>query len=149
MRIVIRKFMKIFGILLLSLLTLSAAAQQQGQSEQDKIKEEKQLREYIDKNVEQTGINLGLEDWQLFYVDSILTHDVTAMTAEIKQLQASKVSNSAVYEQVQDKWLEAIYQAMGKVLNEDQWNKYLKQGAAREKKARDKRKAKLEAKGEK
>ena len=71
------------------------------------------------------------------------------MTAEIKQLQASKVSNSAVYEQVQDKWLEAIYQAMGKVLNEDQWNKYLKQGAAREKKARDKRKAKLEAKGEK
>ena len=141
--------MKIFGILLLSLLTLSAAAQQQGQSEQDKIKEEKQLREYIDKNVEQTGINLGLEDWQLFYVDSILTHDVTAMTAEIKQLQASKVSNSAVYEQVQDKWLEAIYQAMGKVLNEDQWNKYLKLGAAREKKARDKRKAKLEAKGEK
>ena len=141
--------MKIFGILLLSLLSLSAAAQQQGQSEQDKIKEEKQLREYIDKNVEQTGINLGLEDWQLFYVDSILTHDVTAMTAEIKQLQASKVSNSAVYEQVQDKWLEAIYQAMGKVLNEDQWNKYLKQGAAREKKARDKRKAKLEAKGEK
>lgn len=141
--------MKIFGILLLSFLTLSAAAQQQGQSEQDKIKEEKQLREYIDKNVEQTGINLGLEDWQLFYVDSILTHDVTAMTAEIKQLQASKVSNSAVYEQVQDKWLEAIYQAMGKVLNEDQWNKYLKQGAAREKKARDKRKAKLEAKGEK
>ena len=141
--------MKIFGILLLSLLTLSAAAQQQGQSEQDKTKEEKQLREYIDKNVEQTGINLGLEDWQLFYVDSILTHDVTAMTAEIKQLQASKVSNSAVYEQVQDKWLEAIYQAMGKVLNEDQWNKYLKQGAAREKKARDKRKAKLEAKGEK
>lgn len=141
--------MKIFGILLLSLLTLSAAAQQQGQSEQDKIKEEKQLREYIDKNVEQTGINLGLEDWQLFYVDSILTHDVTAMTAEIKQLQASKVSNSAVYEQVQDKWLEAIYQAMGKVLNEDQWNKYLKQGAAREKKARDKRKAKLEANGEK
>ena len=141
--------MKIFGILLLSLLTLSAAAEQQGQSEQDKIKEEKQLREYIDKNVEQTGINLGLEDWQLFYVDSILTHDVTAMTAEIKQLQASKVSNSAVYEQVQDKWLEAIYQAMGKVLNEDQWNKYLKQGAAREKKARDKRKAKLEAKGEK
>ena len=141
--------MKIFGILLLSLLTLSAAAQQQGQSEQDKIKEEKQLREYIDKNVEQTGINLGLEDWQLFYVDSILTHDVTAMTAEIKQLQESKVSNSAVYEQVQDKWLEAIYQAMGKVLNEDQWNKYLKQGAAREKKARDKRKAKLEAKGEK
>ena len=141
--------MKIFGILLLSLLTLSAAAQQQGQGEQDKIKEEKQPREYIDKNVEQTGINLGLEDWQLFYVDSILTHDVTAMTAEIKQLQASKVSNSAVYEQVQDKWLEAIYQAMGKVLNEDQWNKYLKQGAAREKKARDKRKAKLEAKGEK
>lgn len=137
--------MKIFGILLFSLLSLTAASQQQGQSEQDKIKEEKQLREYIDKSVEQAGISLNLEDWQLFYVDSIYTHDVTAMTTEIKQLQAAKVSNTAVYEQVQDKWLEAIYQAMGKVLNEDQWNRYLKQGAAREKKARDKRKAKLEA----
>lgn len=137
--------MKLFGILLFSLLSLTAAAQQQGQSEQDKIKEEKQLREYIDKNVEQAGISLNLEDWQLFYVDSIYTHDITAMTSEIKQLQAAKVSNGSVYEQVQDKWLESIYQAMGKVLNEDQWNRYLKQGAAREKKARDKRKAKLEA----
>lgn len=137
--------MKLFGILLFSLLSLTAAAQQQGQSEQEKIKEEKQLREYIDKNVEQAGISLNLEDWQLFYVDSIYTHDITAMTSEIKQLQAAKVSNGSVYEQVQDKWLESIYQAMGKVLNEDQWNRYLKQGAAREKKARDKRKAKLEA----
>lgn len=137
--------MKLFGILLFFLLSLTAAAQQQGQSEQDKIKEEKQLREYIDKNVEQAGISLNLEDWQLFYVDSIYTHDITAMTSEIKQLQAAKVSNGSVYEQVQDKWLESIYQAMGKVLNEDQWNRYLKQGAAREKKARDKRKAKLEA----
>ena len=31
---------------------------------------------------------------------------------------------------------------MHKILDEDQWTKYLKMGAAREKKARDKRKAK-------
>ena len=37
---------------------------------------------------------------------------------------------------------EQIYQAMHKVFNEEQWEKYLKSGAARDKKARDKRAAK-------
>ena len=38
--------------------------------------------------------------------------------------------------------MEQIYNAFSKVFDEDQWAKYLKQGAAREKKARDKRAAK-------
>ena len=42
----------------------------------------------------------------------------------------------------EDKWEEQIYTAMEKVLDEKQWAKYLKTGAAREKKARDKRAAK-------
>jgi hypothetical protein len=40
---------------------------------------------------------------------------------------------------VQDKWLEAIYQSYLRILNENQKAKYLKSGAAKAKKARDKR----------
>ena len=85
---------------------------------------------------------LELEDWQSFYVDSILTHDYDALRVELKSLQAAKMSNADVYQQVQDKWAEQIYVALQKVLDEKQWAKYLKNGAAREKKARDKRAAK-------
>ena len=49
------------------------------------------------------------------------------------------MSNADVYQQVQDKWAEQIYVALQKVLDEKQWAKYLKNGAAREKKSRDKR----------
>ena len=85
---------------------------------------------------------LGLEDWQTFYVDSILTHDYEGLRAELKSLQAAKMSNTDVYQQVQDKWAEQVYVAIQKVLDEKQWEKYLKAGAAREKKSRDKRAAK-------
>ena len=51
----------------------------------------------------------------------------------------AKVESSDIYQQIQDKWSEQMYLAIHKILNEQQWEKYLKQGAAREKKARDKR----------
>ena len=49
------------------------------------------------------------------------------------------MESSDIYQQIQDKWSEQMYLAIHKILNEQQWEKYLKQGAAREKKARDKR----------
>ena len=61
---------------------------------------------------------------------------------ELKQLQASKTTNADLYNQIQDKWMEQMYNAFEVVLDEPQWNRYLKAGAAREKKARDKRAAK-------
>ncbi len=96
----------------------------------------------LDQTVENYERILELEDWQSFYVDSILTHDYDALRVELKSLQAAKMSNADVYQQVQDKWAEQIYVALQKVLDEKQWAKYLKNGAAREKKARDKRAAK-------
>ena len=54
-------------------------------------------------------------------------------------LSKAKVESSDIYQQIQDKWSEQMYLAIHKILNEQQWEKYLKQGAAREKKARDKR----------
>jgi len=133
------KAIKFFGITALLLLPLWVWAQQQPQSEEEEIK---QLREAVDKTVESYENLLDLEDWQSFYVDSILTHDYDALRLELKALRNAKVANTDIYVQVQDKWAEQIYNSLQKVFNEEQWAKYLKSGAAREKKSRDKRAAK-------
>ena len=130
------KFIFIFLFAALSLSCFQAYAQDQ---EKD---EAKQIEEYIQASLEQLERTLKLESWQVFYLDSILTHDYNGLAAELKQMQSSKVTNTELYSQAQDKWAEQIYTAFQGVLKEDQWNKYLKSGAAREKKARDKRAAK-------
>ena len=153
--------MKIFGISLAVLATLSfpcALHAQELGSETDE-----QLREVIEHQIETYTDLLDLEYWQVFYVDSIMTHDYTAMTAELQELSDSKVTNTEAYdtaltaelqelsdskvtnteayERVQDKWAEQMYNAYREVFNDQQWQKYLKAGAARDKKARDKREA--------
>ena len=132
------KAIKFFGIAALLLLPFLAGAQQP-QSEEEELK---QLREVIDKTVAAYETQLRLEDWQSFYVDSILTHDYDALRLELKALREAKVSHVDIYQTTQDKWAEQIYNALQKVFDEDQWAKYLKSGAARDKKSRDKRAAK-------
>ena len=130
--------MKFFGITLLLFLPLCLAAQQPMSPEE----QEKQFREAIEAQIEDYTDLLGLEYWQVFYVDSIMSHDYTAMRDEIKSLSDAKVGNSDAYVRVQDKWMEQMFQSFKKVFTEDQWNKYLKSGAQRDKKNRDKREAK-------
>lgn len=89
---------------------------------------------------------LDLEDWQVFYVDSTLKHDFPAMMADYDKLRASKVSNTSMYQAVQDKWMEQIDATYKKIFNPQQWAAYLKSGAAKAQKARDKRKAQAEGK---
>lgn len=127
--------MKFFGLLAAFLFPLCAFAQSKG-SPQD---EEKQMRKAIDASIENLTTLLKLEDWQVFYVDSIMTHDYEAMTQEINVLRDAKMSNQDAYIMVQDKWSEKMYQAFRGIFNDEQWTKYLKSGAGREKKARDKR----------
>ena len=117
-------------------LTVLPLAAQGPQSPEE---QEKALYEAIDKEIERQTTMLDLADWQIFRIDSTLTHDYKAMTAEIDALRMSKVSNTSAYIAVQDKWLEAIYQSYHNILNDAQWAKYLKSGAAKAKKARDKR----------
>lgn len=89
---------------------------------------------------------LGLEYWQVFYVDSTLQHDFQAMKDELEELSKAKVSNSSMYVAVQDKWMEKIDSTYRKFFTDSQWKAYLKSGAAKLQKARDKRKAKAEGK---
>lgn len=131
--------MKIFGISLAVLATLSFPCALHAQELGNETDE--QLREVIEHQIETYTDLLDLEYWQVFYVDSIMTHDYTAMTAELQELNDSKVTNTEAYERVQDKWAEQMYNAYREVFNDQQWQKYLKAGAARDKKARDKREA--------
>ena len=130
------KFIFIFLFALLSLSSLGAYAQDQ------QVDEDKQMNDSIEQVLETLERNLKLESWQIFYLDSIMRHDYTELRGELKQLQAAKVNNADLYNQAQDKWMEQMYVSFQGVLNEDQWAKYLKMGASREKKARDKRAAK-------
>ena len=132
------KAIKFFWIGTLLFLPLLAGAQQP-QNEEEEIK---QMREAIDRTVDSYVNLLDLEDWQTFYVDSILTHDYEALRLELKEMRDAKMTNSDAYQRVQDKWSEQVYNSIQSVLNEEQWAKYLKAGAARDKKSRDKRAAK-------
>ncbi len=129
---------KISVILMLCLLPALSFAQEKKTPEQ----REKEFYEAVEKQIERLTSLLELDDSQIFYVDSILTHDYKAMQEELSALSQAKVANTDIYYDVQDKWSEQIYNSLQGVFDESQWNKYLKAGAARDKKARDKRAAK-------
>ena len=132
-----KKILFVATALLISLV--SAFAQEKPMTPEEK---EKKLAEFIQKEIDHLESSLKLEDWQVFYADSILNHDYRAMQADLDALQEAKVSNANLYTKANDKWAEQIYNSLHKILNEEQWAKYLKGGAARQKKARDKRNAK-------
>ena len=119
------------------LISLASAFAQQQMSPEE---QEKKMDEFIKKQVERLESSLKLEDWQVFYADSILNHDYRAMQDELMELRSSKVANNDLYTKASDKWAEQIYNSLHGILNETQWQKYLKMGAGREQKARDKRK---------
>lgn len=117
----------------------------QGVYAQDKNQEKvPTTEEMATAEAERLGNLLKLEDWQLFYVDSILQHDYAALKKEMEELKKYKVENYNIYILTQDKWMEQIDRSYKKYFSEAQWAAYLKSGAAKAQKARNKRKAKFE-----
>lgn len=114
-------------------------ARAQGGQPQTPEEREKQMLEYVDKEVQRLSTLLNLEYWQEFYVDSTLTHDLKAMSEEMEKLQSAKVENSDLYINVQDKWMQQIDDSYKRLFTEDQWAKYWKSGGKRAQDARDKR----------
>ena len=130
------------ALLFLMLLVPGVAFAQQQQGPQTPEQREKQMYENIQKQVDDMASSLDLEDWQIFYADSILTTNFGALAKEFEELGKNRVSDLEVYSRLQDSCMEKNYNAFRAILNEQQWAKYLKTGAARDKKARDKRAAK-------
>ena len=129
-------FLSMISILFFTGISLSA---QQKEEEPD-------IYEQAEMEADRLQRLLDLEDWQVFYVDSTLKHDLPAMMAEYEGLRMSKVDNSSMYLDVRDKWMEQIDVTYKKIFNDQQWAAYLKSGAAKAQKARDKRKAKAQGK---
>ena len=127
----------LISLLLLSIGSFVAFAQNEGGKT-----DEERLYELVEEQVEKMTENLSLDPAQEFYVDSIMLHDYTELQAELNAMSKSKVSNPDLYVQVQDKWMEKMYREFEKLFTPEQWDKYLKSGALRDKKARDKRAAK-------
>lgn len=130
--------------ILISLLLLSIGSFVAFAQNEDGKTDEERLYELVEEQVEKMTENLGLDPAQEFYVDSIMLHDYTELQAELNTMSKSRVSNADLYVQVQDKWMEKMYREFEKLFTPEQWDKYLKSGALRDKKARDKRAAKRE-----
>jgi len=127
-------------ILAFALSVFVASALDQGpQTPEEK---EKQMLEFVDKEVQRLSTMLDLEYWQEFYIDSTLTHDYKAMTDELESLQKAKVENADLYYSIQDKWAQQIDDTYKRFFTEEQWNKYWKNGGKKAQQARDKRKNK-------
>ena len=135
--------MRIIIPVLFLLACLPGLAQEQALTPEQR---EKQLYENIQKQVDDMADRLDLEDWQVFYADSILTANFGELAREYEQLGRNRVSDPDIYVRIQDGCMEKNYNAFRRILSDEQWAKYLKSGAAREKKARDKRAAKREKK---
>lgn len=134
--------MKIRLIIIAFALLLPICASAQEQQAMDPEKEKKEFQEFIEKTVTKYEELYKLEDWQCFYVDSILSHDYTALKEEMEALGKNKVSTASLYVDAQDKWMEQISNSLKSVFTPEQWAKYLKYGEARAQKERAKRRAK-------
>ena len=131
-------FLCVIALFILSVFTAKAQNQQPQTPEQ----QEKQLMEFVDKEVQRLSNLLNLEYWQEFYVDSTLTHDLKAMTDEMAKLRGAKVENTDLYQGVQDKWMQQIDDNYKRFFTDEQWKKYWKSGGERAWKSRQKRKKK-------
>lgn len=128
----------LFALLsMLFFVSVNAYAQEQGEQKQPTPEE------MAAKEADRLADLLKLEYWQVFYVDSTLQHDYTAWQEEVKKLQAARVDNYDLYTITSDKWMEQIDKTYKKLFTPQQWAAYLKSGAAKQQKAREKRKAKM------
>jgi hypothetical protein len=132
------KIYRLLSVILGAALSVFAASAQ-NQQPQTPEQREKQLLEFIDKEVQRLSSQLDLEYWQEFYVDSTLTHDFRAMTEEMESMQKAMVENRDLYVNVQDKWMQAIDNSYKRFFTDEQWKKYWKTGGKRAQDARDKR----------
>lgn len=132
-----------FALMLIALPLLSAPALLAQNPPMTPEEEERQLREGIDREVDRLTLLLDLEDWQVFYVDSTLSYNYQELILGRDALRQAKVSNADLYYLNADKWNEATYEQFRRIFTDQQWEKYLRSGARKEKKARDKRAAKI------
>ncbi len=86
--------------------------------------------------------NIGIDEIQAFFADSVYQHNFSALIEEVEALKKNGMTVSNVYESVSDKWMDKTDKALEQILTPEQWKKYLKTTFGKEKVKRDKRMAK-------
>lgn len=108
---------KVAFSILFTLCTIMVYAQEQEQKDPEEMAIEQALE--FEKS-------LSLLPHQAFFIDSILRHDMVAMSEEIKEMQNSGTQEYTLYKQIREKWVAQIDSSFKKVLDDNQWIKYLK-----------------------
>lgn len=108
---------------------------------------EKKMYEAIDAEVDRLTKLLNLDEGQQFYVTMTLTDCIQARDEELKSLSASGVQNTDLYQMVIDKWMDRIDSDYESYFTQDQWKKYLRSGAEKARRTRQKRREKAEREG--
>ena len=125
---------RIITIVLSAALVLAAAPAALAQEQQ-----EPDMETIINKQVENLSRVYALDEVQVFFLDSILHYNYTAMMAEMQEARKVGASNSDTFQGVSDKWMDATDVALEKLFTKEQWAKYMKSSYGKEKKRRDKR----------
>lgn len=110
---------RIANCLLFLLLSSQLVAQQQEQPP-------KSPAEMASIQADDMQKQLKLNDAQVFYVDSILQHNYTAVSAEFEKMKKAGIQSPENYMKVQKMWNEKTEDAFKKVLTEEQFIYYLK-----------------------
>jgi len=114
----VRSIIVTVSVLLSAVCAVPAFAQQQ---EKEKTPEEVAAAE-----VKAMVSELGLSESQEFFCDSILTHNYTCMKSDFENLQSSGMQEANTYQFLKDRWQKKTLEALKKVLDDQQYIKYLR-----------------------
>ena len=112
-------FMKILFIAVL--ISISASVYAQNPQQTPKTPEEVAVEQAL-----KLQTDLKLSDYQLFYVDSILQTNFVGQQQEFEKMRASGMQGQKSYEDVYNKWKAKTEDAFEKILNKEQFEKFLK-----------------------
>lgn len=70
--------------------------------------------------------DLDLADHQVFYIDSVLQYNFTGLTKEMEDMRKAGMQSRDSYMNVQKKWGMKTEEAFEKILDNNQFVKYLK-----------------------
>lgn len=87
---------------------------------------QKSPEEIAIEQADKIGKELNLNSTQLFYMDSILRHNLTEMYAEIEFARERGSQDQQTYKTLSDKWMQKTFDALKGVLDEQQYIRYLK-----------------------
>ncbi|MCF0177126.1 MAG: hypothetical protein HUJ90_00755 [Bacteroidales bacterium] len=119
-------------------LSFALSAQNQAKSEQEKMQEYMKIAEEQTNQMEDL---YKLDYAQVFMVDTLFQNVIPQYYSEYEAISKTGATNTESYQVVVDKWTARIDDSLERIFTPEQWKKYMKSAAGKEKVKRDKRMA--------